>query len=409
MSREFPRRRPVLREVDVQMEANLVIDPEFKALLRPLSEEVRKGLEQDMLRDGCRDPLVVWRRENGDRIVLDGHHRIEVCLKHDLRFSIIELSFPSREHAMRWIVKNQLDRRNLNKNQRALLAAQAGNLPAHRPSKESAQICGVDQDAAATTQGLSRRTVQHTRRLLKHGSPKLREAFNRNIIAPSVASNITRLPQEEQERIAEQCLERGDAEPARAAASNVVRGSNRAPADTSGMDERHQFAVVLADPWRPEPTPVLGDREVTNHRCLLAANEIKTVGTKLRQELLPNAVLFLRAPPPLIEDALSIIKTWGFYYWAQIVCLQPGAGSDDYVLYDHQLLLIGARGSDLLPGAADRPNSVINDEPYLIIDHMFPKQPKLALFADIRRPGWTSWDYPAPKAIKPLEEDVDLD
>jgi hypothetical protein len=51
---------------------NIQIDPELKALITPLSTGVRAGLEQDLLRDGCRDPLVVWvRPEDGKRLLLD--------------------------------------------------------------------------------------------------------------------------------------------------------------------------------------------------------------------------------------------------------------------------------------------------------------------------------------------------
>ena len=36
------------------------IDPEFKALIPPLAPDELAQLEANILRDGCRDPLVVW-------------------------------------------------------------------------------------------------------------------------------------------------------------------------------------------------------------------------------------------------------------------------------------------------------------------------------------------------------------
>ena len=39
----------------------IVIDPEFQALIPPLQAEERKQLEANIIADGCRDPLVVWR------------------------------------------------------------------------------------------------------------------------------------------------------------------------------------------------------------------------------------------------------------------------------------------------------------------------------------------------------------
>lgn len=39
------------------------IDPEFKALIPPLSAEERAQLEENIMAEGCRDPLVVWSPE----------------------------------------------------------------------------------------------------------------------------------------------------------------------------------------------------------------------------------------------------------------------------------------------------------------------------------------------------------
>ena len=53
------------------------VDSEFRALIPPLAAEERKGLERDLLRDGCRDALAVWR--NGKDTLLEGHNRLEIC------------------------------------------------------------------------------------------------------------------------------------------------------------------------------------------------------------------------------------------------------------------------------------------------------------------------------------------
>ena len=48
----------------------LQIDPHFKNLIRPLQRKEYLQLEQNILADGCRDPLIVW---NG--VIVDGHNR----------------------------------------------------------------------------------------------------------------------------------------------------------------------------------------------------------------------------------------------------------------------------------------------------------------------------------------------
>src|SRR5262245_33582433 len=46
------------------------VDPEFAALIPPLSAEERQRLELSLLEEGCRDPLIVWKDHD---ILLDGH------------------------------------------------------------------------------------------------------------------------------------------------------------------------------------------------------------------------------------------------------------------------------------------------------------------------------------------------
>jgi hypothetical protein len=86
----------------------ITIDPEFKALLDPLEDDELRQLEENILRDGCRDPLVVW-----NNILIDGHNRHEICTRHDLPFETITMVFNDRDAAMDWMDANQLGRRNL--------------------------------------------------------------------------------------------------------------------------------------------------------------------------------------------------------------------------------------------------------------------------------------------------------
>ena len=72
----------------------LIIDPEFKALIPPLSPDERTGLEKSILEEGCRDALVVWK---GHNILVDGHTRYEICTAHGKPFETVEMEFASRE------------------------------------------------------------------------------------------------------------------------------------------------------------------------------------------------------------------------------------------------------------------------------------------------------------------------
>jgi hypothetical protein len=88
----------------------LCIDPEFLALIPPLSATERQGLEASILAEGCRDPLIVWEEKN---ILVDGHNRYEICTAHGIGFQVVTHSFPDRASVMDWMIDNQLSRRNL--------------------------------------------------------------------------------------------------------------------------------------------------------------------------------------------------------------------------------------------------------------------------------------------------------
>jgi DNA methylase len=101
---------------------NLVIDPEFARLLIPLSPDERDLLEKSLLRDGCRDALVAWL-ENGTLILLDGHNRLEICTRLGIAYTVVTIKTASREMARIWVRKNQLGRRNVSDDARAMLGA----------------------------------------------------------------------------------------------------------------------------------------------------------------------------------------------------------------------------------------------------------------------------------------------
>lgn len=86
----------------------LKIDPEFRDLIPPLSEDELKGLEEDIKADGCRDPLDVW-----DGTIVDGHNRFEICTRLKIPYKTNPIKFMCRTDAISWIIRKQIHRRNL--------------------------------------------------------------------------------------------------------------------------------------------------------------------------------------------------------------------------------------------------------------------------------------------------------
>lgn len=115
------------------------IDPAFQSLIPPLTDDERAQLEANLLTEGCRDRLVIWRQ---NRILLDGHHRHDLCEQHGIPFKVTELDFPDRATAMQWAVENQVGRRNLSDDQRAVLAARLRQVTSKEAKRLRAQKAG---------------------------------------------------------------------------------------------------------------------------------------------------------------------------------------------------------------------------------------------------------------------------
>lgn len=90
------------------------IDKEFEALIPPLSSDEFQQLEANIMKDGIRDPLVVWPQDDGTDILIDGHNRWKISARHSgIRFELVKMKFVDRYEAIEWIANNQLGRRNL--------------------------------------------------------------------------------------------------------------------------------------------------------------------------------------------------------------------------------------------------------------------------------------------------------
>lgn len=95
---------------------NIKIDEQFKTIIPPLTDDEFARLKESILQEGIRDKLVVW-----DGTLIDGHNRYRIATENNLPFETVSKEFETREHALNWIIENQLGRRNLNPNQIAYL------------------------------------------------------------------------------------------------------------------------------------------------------------------------------------------------------------------------------------------------------------------------------------------------
>jgi hypothetical protein len=98
--------------------ANIVVNPDLKAYIDPLTPDEHDALERSLMAEGCRDALVLW----GD-VLVDGHNRYGICQKHGIAFQTLQSTlFKTMEDVHLWMIDQHLGRRSVSDFQRGVLA-----------------------------------------------------------------------------------------------------------------------------------------------------------------------------------------------------------------------------------------------------------------------------------------------
>ena len=191
----------------------IVIDKEFKSLIPPLTDDEYKGLEESILKEGCRDALVAW----GETLI-DGHNRYEICTKYGIPFQTVQKNFSDRDSVKLWMMQNQLARRNLNEFQRieithkcedAVKAKAAERLSPGtnqytERSKENfpATSKGQARDELGSMAGVSGKTYEHAVAVMETAPAPVVEAARKNDLSINAAYQVTKMEPEQREEVA---------------------------------------------------------------------------------------------------------------------------------------------------------------------------------------------------------------
>ena len=95
----------------------IVVLNELKEFVVPLGREEFEQLKQNLISEGCRDPLITWERTDRDFVLVDGHNRYKICQELSIPFKTKSLKFDNIDQVKFWMINNQLGRRNLNPDQ----------------------------------------------------------------------------------------------------------------------------------------------------------------------------------------------------------------------------------------------------------------------------------------------------
>lgn len=96
---------------------NVHIDINLHTFLSSLTEQEELQLEDNIQKQGCINPLLVWRRDMNHWTIIDGHHRFLICKKHGIPFKVCEGDFENEAQVKAFMIENQLGRRNLTPSQ----------------------------------------------------------------------------------------------------------------------------------------------------------------------------------------------------------------------------------------------------------------------------------------------------
>lgn len=201
-------------------EWQLTVDKDLHDLLVfPGDEQRIKMLEGQIVEEGCRDPLVVWRETN---IIVDGNTRHDICMRNSIPFAVVFMHFESKSDAMQWAKDNQNNRRNMTTPQsievthkiEGQIRAEAKERQIRKPANSvvpnlAQQNEGRSRDKLADMAGVGHTTYQKGTYILDNAPETIKEAWKSEALSTDAAYQATKLPEERQQQIIEEA-ERGE-------------------------------------------------------------------------------------------------------------------------------------------------------------------------------------------------------
>ena len=379
------------------------IKEEFKKLIPALTAEEFKQLEENILKDGIRDPLVLW---NG--YLIDGHNRYQIAFKHGLEYKTIDKEFDSELDVKIWMVKNQFGRRNLEdfvkgelmktledlekqkgKDKQLQTLKQGVDIPVlsiidktekHNTQKIVAEKLGWSTGKKAQFDVVVKKAPEEIKEKLRSGEVSINQVYK------DIKKDEKKEIQIEKKKQYEERIE--------------TVSNNEFKVDI--FNTQNKFRVIYADPaWSyndKQDTFQLGgaakhyDTMSVLEICSLPVNEISE----------KDSVLFLWVTSPLLEDAFTVIKSWGFKYKTSFVWDKIKHNMGHYNSVRHEFLLIATKGSctpdnktlydsvqaiERNNNHSEKPIEFLN-----IIDDIYNYGNKLEMFCrNIKKDKWFGW------------------
>lgn len=367
------------------------IDPEFRDLIPPLLPDEREQLEANIIREGgATSPLQAW----GD-LLLDGHNRYEICLKHKLPFTVSTVAgISGRDDAKAWIITNQFGRRNLTPFVRAelalklepLIATKAKAQQIRKPEsvsqksvkqkidtqKEVAKAAKVSHDTIHKVKKIAAKAPDPVKQKLRAGETSINAAY----------TEIVRAEREEKRE-----------ERRKENAAKISRVGNPVAAGA-------KFATIVIDPpwdWGDEGDVNQMGRAKPDYATMSIEKLRELPVEKLADD---DAHIYLWITNRSMPKGFELLEKWGFRYVTMLTWPKPSFGMGNYFRGQTEHVLFGVRGSQqlkrkdastLLPAwSRGKQHSSKPGEFFEFVESCSPG-PFIEMFSRESRHGWSAW------------------
>jgi N6-adenosine-specific RNA methylase IME4/transposase len=359
-------------------------------------DEFRK-LAADIKTNGLREAIWTYRGS-----IADGRNRHRACLAAGVTPRFRE--FKGKD-LISFIISMNLRRRHLTSSQRSMLAERLTKLRKGQRADGSTEL---SQAKAAKLFNVGVATIKRARIVRESGTKQLSKAVERGRLSLFSAEQIARLPKSQQAKLiakvdasvviklAKHHRTRRSEQRHKERIAKLIKLNGKNPK----LNTSQRYPIILADvPFEYE---FAGARRYSpdSHYPTMSVEELSKMSVD--RVAAPDAILFMWVPSPKLLDGLAVMEAWKFRYRTNAVWVKPSPFLGHYFRQAHELLLVGRRGDLPIPLPAARPLSVIQaprrsghsskpDIIYQLIEKMYPRLPKLELFARKRRLGWTSF------------------
>lgn len=361
----------------------MLINENFRNLIPPLTESEYSELEQSILTEGCREPLTVW-----NNMIVDGHHRFEICQKYNIPFETKEINFETEDDAKIWIITNQLARRNISDFTRIELALKRKEILLAMGREKQKQTLKQYRDTVLLQDNKTDEEPHNTRNIL---ATEIK-------ISPGYIAKAEQIIKQAPEELLDK-LRKGDISISKAYEEIKKQQREAEIEEIREQIEANQFepptekfdVIVIDPPWPYGTKYDANGRRAASPYPEMQIDEIKAIN-------LPSAddcILWLWTTHKFMREAFGVLDAWGFRDVAILTWVKDRMGLGSWLRSQSEFCIMAVKGNPkvnltnqttVLYGKM-REHSRKPDEFYQMVDELCNGR-KIDWFSREKREGW---------------------